>query len=94
MPVTRSAAARAKVQQSEDHDSSSNSNKHDEKKSPSNGDMANGELPKTVKDFDVSSGEEDTHLRTSTALLLLILIFLTSFIALAAVYLSFPNLEP
>ena len=89
MPVTRSAAARSKVQQSGDPDSSS-VNKQDEHEQTSNGAMVNGELPKTVKD----PPSDEKHLKTSTALLLLTLIFLTSLIALGAVYLSFPHLDP
>ena len=64
---------------------------------PSNGeDMARaGELPNTIKDGspeDVATGS-GSELRTSTALMLLLLIFLTSAVALGAVYLSFPQLE-
>lgn len=105
MPVTRSrSAARSKVQTSdseeEDHSTASSSstlNKQSEDGSDlpdsSNVDtMAKkvGELPSTIQDVP---GAADSQLRTSTALFLLVLIFLTSAIALGAVYLSFPNLE-
>lgn len=103
MPVTRLAAARSKVQTSDSEDdhstasSSSTLNKQSEDGSDlptsSNvGTMAKkvGELPSTIQDVPDSS---DSQLQTSTALILLVLIFLTSAIALGAVYLSFPELE-
>ena len=105
MPVTRSrSAARSKVQKSdseeEDHSTASSSstlNKQSEDGSDlpvsSHVDtMAKklGELPNTIQDVPDSS---DSQLQTSTALILLVLIFLTSAIALGAVYLSFPELE-
>ena len=100
MPVTRS---RGKVQSSDDSEEDSHSqassssplnkqSENDEQDSKLDDMAKSGELPSTIKDeLPEISGSE---LRTSTALALLILIFLTSALALGAVYLSFPNLEP
>lgn len=107
MPVTRSATSRSKVQVSdsdEDHSQSSlisTLNKQSENGSevlpsrPTNDeDMARaGELPSTIKDGSPEVVATGSELRTSTALMLLLLIFLTSAVALGAVYLSFPQLE-
>lgn len=105
MPVTRSAVARSKVQNSdsdtEEHSQASSVsllNKQSENgQNSSNDAMAkSGELPNTIKDeiLETSATVGSSELRTSTALILLVLIFLTSAIALGAVYLSFPELEP
>jgi len=105
MPVTRSAVARSKVQDSdsdtEEHSQASSIsllNKQSENgQNSSNDAMAkSGELPNTIKDEipETSANVGSSELRTSTALILLVLIFLTSAIALGAVYLSFPELEP
>ena len=87
MPVTRSAAARTKVQKSLE-------NKQDEEQTEekSEEDMAAFPLPKTVK--DISDKEENgNHLKTRTAVLLLVIIFASSTAALAFVYYSFPHLD-
>jgi len=105
MPVTRSAVGRSKVQDSdsdtEEHSQASSIsllNKQSENgQNSSNDAMAkSGELPNTIKDEipETSATVGSSELRTSTALILLVLIFLTSAIALGAVYLSFPELEP
>ena len=101
MPVTRLAAARSKVQtsDSEEDDSQASSSSPLNKQSENGSDLPadnidtmakNGELPSTIKDVPEVAAAQ---LRTSTALILLLLIFLTSAIALGAVYLSFPELE-
>ena len=100
MPVTRSSVkARTKVQSAEEESQTSSiqSKQNAEaevSKDGDDGDMV-GKLPKTVKEAaSVTIEEDDAHLSTKTALLLLILIFLSSAIALGAVYYSFPHLNP
>ena len=48
-------------------------------------------LPKTVKDI---GSDNESHLNTKTAVLLLVMIFACSTAALAFVYYSFPHLDP
>ena len=95
MPVTRSAAVRNKIQTEElDSDSSftdtnNTLNKHHE---DINGHTRDKDmLPKTVD--ETSTTENEKHLKTRTALLLLFAIFACSATALAFVYYSFPQLE-
>lgn len=89
MPLTRSAVARNKVHLSEETSSQQLEN---EELSPNGSMVENDKLPKTIK--DAAKKDDDSHLSTKTAILLLILIFLGSAVALAAVYYSFPHLEP
>ena len=89
MPVTRSATARSKVQKSPENkqnETQTHENPAEEEK-----DMS-GPLPKTVKDIKID--ENETHLKTRTAVLLLVIIFACSTAALAFVYYSFPHLDP
>ena len=86
MPVTRSAVARSsKVHDEQESSSTTLDKQHD----------ANGEkmLPKTVDEVKELHTEEENHLKTKTALLLLFTIFACSVSALAFVYYSFPHLE-
>ena len=88
MPVTRSATARSKVQKSPE-------SKQDEtqtEENPAEEKDMSGPLPKTVK--DITNDENETHLKTRTAVLLLVIIFACSTAALAFVYYSFPHLDP
>ena len=84
MPVTRSAAAaRSKVQK----DSTEDKQNEEETAVP---EAMSAPLPKTVKDLNE---ENESHLQTRTAVLLLVIIFACSTLALAFVYYSFPNLD-
>lgn len=84
MPVTRSAAAaRSKVQK----DSTEDKQNEEETAVP---EAMSAPLPKTVKDLNE---ENESHLQTRTAVLLLVIIFACSTSALAFVYYSFPNLD-
>ncbi len=89
MAVTR-AAARAKVQ--EEVAGKGEQNNGEAQKDSS---TMSGKLPKTLAESKLlNEGKElDTHLRTRTAVLLLVLIFASSLAALGFVYLSFPHLE-
>jgi len=98
MPVTRSAAVRNKIQTEElDSDSSftdttNTLNKHHEDINGHTRDARDKDmLPKTVD--ETSTTENEKHLKTRTAILLLFAIFACSATALAFVYYSFPQLE-
>ena len=91
MPIiTRSkTASRAKVQDEPD----STSTASEDKQSDANGDPDSNEkkmLPKTISE---GFKEDENHLKTSTAIFLIFVIFATSVSALAYVYYSFPHLE-
>ena len=103
MAVTRSAARAKDHQDDGGNDISNNSIESngrqtltDQQDSQEGNNMAARRLPKTIKESKLLKDgvELDSHLRTRTALMLLILIFSTSLVALGFVYLSFPHLEP
>ena len=86
--VTRSkTASRAKVQNEPD----SSSTASDDKQSDANGESTEKKmLPRTISE---EIKEDEKHLKTSTAIFLILVIFATSVSALAYVYYSFPHLE-
>lgn len=90
MPIiTRSkTASRAKVQNEPD----SSSTASEDKQSDANGESTEKKmLPKTISEG--FKEEDEKHLKTSTAIFLILVIFATSVSALAYVYYSFPHLE-
>ena len=90
MPIiTRSkTASRAKVQNEPD----SSSTASEDKQSDANGESTEKKmLPKTISEG--LKEEDERHLKTSTAIFLILVIFATSVSALAYVYYSFPHLE-
>ena len=85
MPLTRSATSRSKVQKSLEDKQNEEATGEEEKEEMS------CPLPKTVKDI---GSDNESHLNTKTAVLLLVMIFASSAAALAFVYCSFPHLDP
>ena len=89
MPVTRSATARNKVQKGLEHKQNEGTKTGEEEEAMSSAESC--PLPKTVKDI---GSDNESHLNTKTAVLLLVMIFACSTAALAFVYYSFPHLDP